>query len=386
MKQMTRHDHWDLQHTIIATIAGIAEQDFVHTIHTLINFIYQAQSPMFTESSIHNMEGSLSEFHKYKGAILQAGEIDHFQIPKLKLLQSFSHAICNVGSLIQYMVDVSKCLLIMHCKDPFSHTNHQHAEFMQQIVLLLDHEESIQQFNLYALLHKKRLSLMNTLPVEYNGLLSDNAMVAFHMTIKSNFADKLSNYVATMYHLSNFTTLLWAYIVTICGNSSHFNGCLLKGWLNQQVQALPPSSNHAYGKCDAVLIQSTPHSEQPGVAQVQAIFALSPRGSPLPVKLSVPLLYVQHFAFMATPADQPNVGMYTVRHLFLSNPDGSPSQVGSIISMLDVLHAIELIPKYRASARCDVESETSLELYDEFFLNNFSDKEWYYTTQHSDDM
>ncbi|KAL4070674.1 hypothetical protein J3A83DRAFT_4094277, partial [Scleroderma citrinum] len=355
-------------------------------------------------------------------------EINHFWIPKLKLLQSFGHTICNVGSLIQYMADVSKHLLIMHCKDLFSHTNHQHAEFTQQIMLLLNHEESIWQFNLYALLHKKRLSLVNTLPAEYNGpeyidptldwiqhvspadtncfhgsqticnhflkgLLSDDATVAFHVTVKSNFADKLSNYVTTTYHLPDFTTLLQAYIATICSNSSHFNGHLLKGWLNQQVQALPPLSNHAYGKCDVVLIQSTPHSEQPGenlylpgIAQVQAIFALSLRGSPLPIKLSMPLLYVQHFAFTATLADQPNIGMYTMHHLFLSNPDGSPSQVGSIISMLDVLHAIKLIPKYGASARRDVESEMSLELYDKFFLNNFSDKEWYYTTQHSDDM
>ncbi|KAL4066877.1 hypothetical protein J3A83DRAFT_4360150 [Scleroderma citrinum] len=128
VKQMTRCDHQDLQHTIIVTIAGIAEQDFVHAICTLINFIYQAQSPTFTELSIHNMEGLLSEFHKYKG---KSKEINHFWIPKLKLLQSF--------------------------------------EFTQKIMLLLNHEESIQQFNLYALLHEKRLSLMNTLPVEYNG-------------------------------------------------------------------------------------------------------------------------------------------------------------------------------------------------------------------------
>ncbi|KAL4075089.1 hypothetical protein V8B97DRAFT_2022669 [Scleroderma yunnanense] len=141
VKQMTRCDHQDLQHTIIVTIAGIAEQDFVHAICTLINFIYQAQSPTFTELSIHNMEGLLSEFHKYKG---KSKEINHFWIPKLKLLQSFGCTICNIGSLIQYTVDVSKHLLITHCKDPFSHTNRQHAEFTQQIMLLLNHEESIQ--------------------------------------------------------------------------------------------------------------------------------------------------------------------------------------------------------------------------------------------------
>ncbi|KAL4065415.1 hypothetical protein J3A83DRAFT_4266869 [Scleroderma citrinum] len=225
---MTGHDHRDLQCTIVATIAGIVEQDFVHAICALINFIYQAQSPTFTELSICNMEGSLSEFHKYKG---KSKEIDHFWIPKLELLQSFGCTICNVGSLIQYMVD-----------DLFSRTNHQHAEFTQQIMLLLDREESIRQFNLYALLYEKRLSLTNTLPAEYNGPKYIDPTLDWIQCV--SLADMncfhgprtLSNYVATTYHLPDFTTLLQVYIATIRGDSSHFNGHLLKGWLKFRIQ------------------------------------------------------------------------------------------------------------------------------------------------------
>ena len=47
--------------------------------------------------------------------------------------------------------------------------------------------------------------------------------------------------------------------------------------------------------------------------------------------------------------------------------------------MLEVVHTVELIPKYGALARHDVTSEMCLEVYDDFYLNNFSDKEWYYT-------
>jgi len=109
---------------------------------------------------------------------------------------------------------------------------------------------------------------------------------------------------------------------------------------------------------------------------------LSPRGSPLPVGLSAPLLYVQHFALTGTPADQPDIGMFSLRRRFVNNPDGSLSQLGSVISMLDVVHTVELIPRYGRSARGDVTSETCLELYDDFYLNNFSDKKWYYTMNH----
>jgi len=73
VKQMTGRDHRDLQWTVVATITGCAEPDFVRAIRAIVDFIYQAQAPTFTPSSIHAMKVALSEFHAFKGAILQAG-------------------------------------------------------------------------------------------------------------------------------------------------------------------------------------------------------------------------------------------------------------------------------------------------------------------------
>jgi len=71
--------------------------------------------------------------------------------------------------------------------------------------------------------------------------------------------------------------------------------------------------------------------------------------------------------------------MYTVQRMFTNHPDGGRSRVGAIISLLDVIHAVELIPKYDVAANRNVTLETCLELYDDFYLNNFTDKEWYHT-------
>jgi len=157
VNQMMGRDHHNLQCTVVATIAGLAEPDFVHAIHGIVDFLYRAQAPTFTPSSIHAMEESLQEFHLHKSAVSRAGvwrgkskEIAHFKIPKLELLQSFSHSICNSGSLIAYTADVSERLLISHCKDPFTRTNHQRSGFTD--VRLLDCEESIRRFDLYSLL------------------------------------------------------------------------------------------------------------------------------------------------------------------------------------------------------------------------------------------
>ena len=97
---MTGHEHRDIQRTIVATIAGGADPEFVHTIRAFIDFLYRAQSLTFTPSSIQTMEHDLWEFHSYKGAVLWAGarrgksqEMNHFRIPKLELIQSFGRNI-----------------------------------------------------------------------------------------------------------------------------------------------------------------------------------------------------------------------------------------------------------------------------------------------------
>lgn len=327
VKQMTGRDHQDLQWTVVATIASFAEPDFVCAMCAIVDFIYQAQAPMFTPSSIHAMEEALLEFHACKDAILQAGarrgkskEIDHFHIPKLEVLQSFGRSIHNVGCLIQYTTDVSEYLLKTHCKDPFTRTNRQRTAFTKQVVLLLDQEESIHHFDLYSLLLERNANLTNdpcsvsddpryidptldwvqrVAPDEVTyfhgprsfrnhflaGMLSDNSKSALHVTIKADFADKSSRYVAEMYCLFDFPDLLCMYIDNQPGDDSYLHSCLLKGWnkfrlqlqsrlhpLNiipsQQVQALSPSEEFPFGKCDAILVDYTPPTGSPSKCAV----------------------------------------------------------------------------------------------------------------------
>ncbi|EGO04408.1 hypothetical protein SERLA73DRAFT_44748, partial [Serpula lacrymans var. lacrymans S7.3] len=72
VKQMTGRKHREIQRTIIVTSAGTVTPSFLQAIHALVDFIYQAQSPMHTPSSVKAIVASLSEFHKNKQAILDA--------------------------------------------------------------------------------------------------------------------------------------------------------------------------------------------------------------------------------------------------------------------------------------------------------------------------
>jgi len=105
VQQMTGREHRDIQRTIVATIAGAAPAGFVRAIQSLIEFIYLAQSPVHTQTSIEQLKVALQDFHANKHFITEAearrtktGLRTDFNIPKLELFQSFMTAIQTVGS------------------------------------------------------------------------------------------------------------------------------------------------------------------------------------------------------------------------------------------------------------------------------------------------
>ncbi|KAG2030385.1 hypothetical protein BDR03DRAFT_936678 [Suillus americanus] len=425
VQQMMGQEHRDIQCTIVTTIAGITDPDFICAVRALVYFIYKAQSPTFTPTSITDVASSLQELHAFKHAILH-----HFEIPKLKLLASFTQAIPQLGSIIQFTAD---------CKNPFEHTSHQCATFTEQIVHLLDQEETARQFDLYALLCSNSLSLNNLIINEFDkvidmdpmlgwiariapeelshlqgprpvrnhflkGLLSEDSRIAFHITVSSDHTKRTPLFLAQLYQLPDFPLKLCSFIEESVNPTlvTHFRSHLLDVWNKFHLQlhlmlcphlvmpsqqpsgnlfVTPPSANYSHGNCDVVLLQM--HGEGGGgggenPAQVCMVFSLSKKGPPLSPELDQVFLYVQLFEVIARPQDDVGVMMFCVKRRFMTGPDGTQVRVGAIIPLLDVTHAIKLIPVYRDRADHTVTSSTSLEHYDTFYLNNFSDKEWYH--------
>ncbi|KAG2123152.1 hypothetical protein BD769DRAFT_1670232 [Suillus cothurnatus] len=317
VNQMTGQEHRDIQRTIVLTLWGMASPGFIRAVHAMIDFIYLAQNPLHTESSIASMTQVLQDFHDNKQAILDAearqgksGAKDNFFIPKLELMQSFAHAIFHVSSLMQWMADISEHLLITHCKHPFERTSHQ-KDFVLQIACILNWEETIQLFDLYTLLSSSSSTpgqdpLINAVVMEdeeivtstetdptfawvsnanpatqlrlqapcpvcnhfLKGLLSDNARITFNVTVKADHTRLDVSQLQSSYDLPDFSHALQLYATR--------NGCALSGqllfntWLkfqiqlhstfhtcrimpSQQINAEPPSSNFPRGNCDAVL-------------------------------------------------------------------------------------------------------------------------------------
>ncbi|KAG1852290.1 hypothetical protein DFJ58DRAFT_716614 [Suillus subalutaceus] len=411
-----RHFSGGVSHrTIVPTLWGMASPGFICAIRAMIDFIYLAQNPLHTQSSIG-----------------KSGAKDDFFIPKLELMQSFTRAISHVGSLMQWTADVLERLLITHCKHPFEHTSRQ-RDFVLQIAHILDWEESIQLFDLYTLLSSSsstpgqdplinavieedeeiastetdptlawvsnvnpatQLSLQGPCPVRNHflkGIISDNARIAFNVTMKADRSHLDASQLQSLYNLPDFAHALHLYATC--------NGCTLPDhvsfntWLkfriqlhstfhtcrimpSQQIHAEPPSSNFPRGNCDAVLFSQRVNGDKDAIFQ-----PILPRGShaQLPEHLSQVLVYIQHFDFII-PGPESSTGMWMVRRSYTGHPSQSETVIrrGSIIPLTDITHAVEIIPVYRGPLDKDVNSRNSLEVFDDHFLNNFADKELYH--------
>jgi hypothetical protein len=105
------------------------------------------------------MMQALSNFHTFKDAIIKAqvrmgkrGAKEDFFILNFELLQSFRGTVERLGTLMQFLADMTEHLLITHCKDLFVQTDWQVNDFMEQSVWILNCQESMELFHLYTLL------------------------------------------------------------------------------------------------------------------------------------------------------------------------------------------------------------------------------------------
>ncbi|KAG1755735.1 hypothetical protein EDB19DRAFT_1823246 [Suillus lakei] len=392
VKQMTGCEHRDIQRTIIASIAGAAPPRFIHAICALVDFIYLAQNPVHSRDSLESMAEALSDFHSFKDAIIDAGARrgksgakEDFFIPKLELLQGFCGMVRRLGSLMQFSADVTEHLLITHCKDLFNRTSRQSKDFGLQCVRILNRQESMEIFDLSALLHSHGASLVNAIHAEdedvtttnpalswvsrvlpdkaksvhgprpvrnhfLKGILSGDALTAFQLNVTPDYKSLSLVEIRTKYSLPDLDIALADFI----HNSSQFTG------------------EHTHW--------DTSYGSR--VAQVRLIFQPTiRRGSnvDLPTYLSGPLLYIQYFHFITSPDQQPELAMWTVERTSVQDNTGNRYRQGAVVQITDVTHAVELIPCFGEKAASDISSATCLESYERFFLNNFADKESYHT-------
>ena len=145
-------DHRSAQRYIIGVIAGAVPPKFLVAISVLLNFRYLAQMPWFDDNTLASVEAALHMFHANKAAIIAAGarqgsngSLEHWEIPKLELLQNVVASIRSAGATMQWTADVTEHAHVTEIKQPACSGNNQ--DYYTQIAQHLDRSDKCFQFN-----------------------------------------------------------------------------------------------------------------------------------------------------------------------------------------------------------------------------------------------
>lgn len=155
LKQVTGHEHRELQKTFIAVIDGLADDRFIRATRALAEFRYLAQAEVISEQDIAKLKGYLSEFHQHKSAVEPFRTSKKWQIPKLERLHYLIASISDSGAPYQYSTDRTESAHIELVKEPYRHSNRKN--YFSQICRILSRREKHRRFTTHLTFHLARL-------------------------------------------------------------------------------------------------------------------------------------------------------------------------------------------------------------------------------------
>lgn len=165
LKQVTGKIQRDLQRYMIAVIAGAAPAGVIRAVRALLEFRYLAQAPTINDEVCQDITAAFTEFHSHKQNITNAGArrgekgnvLEHWQIPKLEIMQSVAPSIPLIGPPMNWTADVTERAHIDLVKIPAAATNNN--DYESQICRFLDRVEKCRAFSLALHLREEQSRL-----------------------------------------------------------------------------------------------------------------------------------------------------------------------------------------------------------------------------------
>ena len=374
---------------------------------------------------------ALQEFHDNKDAIVQHRVQDHWEIPKLELLQSIVPSIQQSGAVIQWSTDVTEHAHVNEIKQPARAGNNQN--YYSQIAHHLDRLEKCFRFDLATHIEERLvvdrtdeddeddedhepdaekhditeystpmhqvidyLSITKGLiwgldpsaPKPFHTFASETT--AFHLAMKPSLRLTLGK-AAQKYGLPDLIPATIAFCARERDVLSPADWTL-QTWHRVRVQqvtyhnktldspqmlhAMPPMTSNPYGLYNLVIISPQHDSDWPrhgleghSIVQLRVIFCVLPA--------DVFLTYVQPFC-VVPQANLTNTSSLTGMHLLKHAVRVNRERISEVVPLTLVHSPAHLIPHFSHEAQSCLTKLSSYELSTEFWLNKYWLKELYY--------
>ncbi|KAI0039282.1 hypothetical protein FA95DRAFT_1504372 [Auriscalpium vulgare] len=419
MSRVSGQEHKDICRVLLGVIVDLplpnhaSTAPLVRAVRALLDFVYVAQYPTHSTTTLEYLDNALARFHADKEAFYLAGAVQSFELPKLHSMLHYSDSIKLFGTTDNYNTEYSERLHIDLAKDAYRATNHK-DEYPQMTTWLLRREKIMR----HALFIKWRFSGMPAIgelePAEIPCHL--RIKLTQHPTVKAvSFAN-----VATRYGAEHFRNALARYITqwnhptwasarvnrVAAGYMFSFASVAafhkVKFWHPdaQGRDDVPQMLDCIYarpryrdtqgrlqeGRFDTALVDDRQVDEDESpihgfrAVQVRIVFSMSKTAVETSFTSEDPARKPpEHFAYVEwftrfRPAADANHDMYRV-----SRAVEGGRRVVSIVPVSRLQRSVHMVPVFGPAAPRDWKSSNVLDGAAQFYLNCFTDRTTYFT-------
>ncbi|KAF8267150.1 hypothetical protein EI94DRAFT_1842165 [Lactarius quietus] len=153
LSRVTGQEHDQICQFLLGIIINIRLPDnlsngcLLRSTRALLDFLYIAQYPVHTDTTLELLTEALSRFHANKGVFSNLGLRDHFNILKFHFMSHYVELIKALGTTDNFNTQYTERLHIDLAKDAYAATNHK--DEYEQMMTWLDRQEQILRHNQY---------------------------------------------------------------------------------------------------------------------------------------------------------------------------------------------------------------------------------------------
>jgi hypothetical protein len=154
LTRVTGKEHKNMSRILLGLIMDlpvpnghVSSQRVIRVVRALLDFLFLAQLPSHSNSTIMRLDGALTRFHENKDVFIDLGVCRHFNMPKIHSLIHYSTSIRLFGTTDNYNTEQTERLHIDTTKDAYDATNHK-DEF-GQMTTWVERREKVQDHYAY---------------------------------------------------------------------------------------------------------------------------------------------------------------------------------------------------------------------------------------------
>ncbi|KAI0055240.1 hypothetical protein BV25DRAFT_1873185 [Artomyces pyxidatus] len=147
LSQVTGSERKDMARILLACLAGKLASPVLLATRSILDFIYLAQYPSHSETTLRYMTTALDNYHKHRGVFIRLGLRDDFNIPKFHSLLHYADSIRRFGTTDNYNTEMFERFHIDFAKEGWRASNHRDER--PQMTLWLNRKEKMVGFGDY---------------------------------------------------------------------------------------------------------------------------------------------------------------------------------------------------------------------------------------------